>query len=74
MEPREDPDSSEKLQEIDRIYDELEKRFIGTHEAAAHEESEILERQHTMTTAAATHEESETLESTRRTATAANDT
>ena len=62
MKPREDPDSSEKLQEIERLYDELEERFTGKQEAAAHEESETLERQHTMTTAATTHEESEILE------------
>ena len=52
MEPREDPDSSENIQEVERRYDELEKRSIGKHEAAAREESEILERKHTMTTTA----------------------
>ena len=61
MEPREDPDSSVNLQEAERRYDELEKRLIGKHEAATHEESKILERWHTMTTTAATHEESEIL-------------
>ena len=50
MEPREDPDSPENLQEVERRYDELEKRLTGKHEAAAHEESEILDRKHTMTT------------------------
>ena len=73
--PREDPDSSEKLQEIERRYVELGKRFTGKHEATAHDESEILERQHTMKTAAATHEESEILERqhTTTTSAAAND-
>ena len=55
MESRKDPDSSETHKEIERRYDELEKKFIGKHEAAAHKESELLERQHTLTTAAATY-------------------
>ena len=44
------------------------------YEAAARQESEILDRQHTMTTTAATHEEAEILEQhTMTTAAAAND-
>ena len=71
MEPREDTDSSENLQEVERRYDELD-RLTGKHEATAHEQSEILERKHTMT-AAATYDEAETLEqqhATRETAAA----
>ena len=59
--PREDPESSEKLQEVERRHDELEKRLTGKHEAAAHEEGEILELQHTTTTAAAAHDVAEIL-------------
>ena len=40
MKPHGDPGSSEKFQEIERRYDELEKRLTGKHEAAAQEESE----------------------------------
>ena len=74
MEPREDPEPSEKMHEIERRYDELEERLTGKHEVAAHEESEILGRKHPMASAAATHEESEILEQhTMKTAAAAND-
>ena len=43
---------------VEQRYGELEKRLTGEHEAAAHEESEILERKDATTTTAA-HEESE---------------
>ena len=62
MEPHEDPHSSENIEEVERRFDELDKRLFDKNEAAAHEESEILERKHTMTTTATTHEESEILE------------
>ena len=44
--------SQRKIHEIERRYEELEKRVTGKHEAAATEEVEIPERQHTTTTAA----------------------
>ena len=49
MEPRADPDSSENLKEVERRYDEREKRLIGKHDVAAHEESEVLERRQQLT-------------------------
>ena len=45
VQSREDPDSSENLQEVERRSDELEKTFTGKHEAAP-DESEIHERKH----------------------------
>ena len=62
--------SHPKIQEIERRYDELAKRFIGKHEAAAHAESDILEKQQT-TTAAATNKDGEILEQQHTTTTAA---
>ena len=60
IDPREDPDSSENIRGKSNKDDELEKRLTGKHDAAAHEESEILERKHTMTpTAAATNDEAD---------------
>ena len=41
---------SRKIHEVERRYDEPEKRFTGKHEAAINGKAEIRERQHTTTT------------------------
>ena len=48
--------SQRRIHEIERRYDELEKRVTGKHESSSTEEAEIPERQHTTTTATQTEE------------------
>ena len=56
------PSHQQNHQEVEQRYDGLEKRLIGERQVAAHEESEIRERQHATMTAAAAEEESRILE------------
>ena len=53
MEISEDHESTERIHEIERRYDEREKRFPVKHEAAANAKAEVTERQHTTTTTTA---------------------
>ena len=51
MKQAKDHESSERIHEIERKYDEFQKGFIGKHEVTAKEKVEETERQHTTTTA-----------------------
>ena len=41
METREDPESTDKIHDMNRMYDEFEKTFIGKHETEANEQVKI---------------------------------